>query len=231
MRPNLPAWWELSSLAGIDDATLRSRARRRRFARGETVFHEGDPSGSLHLVDRGRFAIRLTTPLGEIATVEVMQPGDCFGELALVEPNTERSATVVALERAETLSLDRGTFDQLRREHPGLDRFLLMVVSARLRATNQQLLEALYIAADVRVFRCLCRLGEIFAADDRVCIPLTQNDIGAMTGVTRSTVSRMLKQAQTVGAVAVTRSRIDLLDLSHVRRRAHLGRPATTNPS
>ena len=59
-------------------------ARRRRFARNEVVFHSDDPGDSLHLIQKGRFAIRVMTPLGETATIAVRGPGESFGEMALV---------------------------------------------------------------------------------------------------------------------------------------------------
>jgi CRP/FNR family transcriptional regulator, cyclic AMP receptor protein len=222
-RPSPPAWRELAAMAGLEESTIRQLATRRRFRRGEVVFHEGDPAGSLHLVDSGRLGVRLTTPLGDVATVEVLQRGDCFGEQALIDHAARRSATVAALEKTETLSLDVASCEKLRSGHPGFDRFLLMVLSARLRTTSHQLLEALYIPADIRVFRCVCRLCEMFSEDDQRCVPLTQTDIGAMTGVTRSTVSRVLQGAQRDGVIAVARGRIEVLDIAQLRRRARLG--------
>lgn len=223
--PILPPWTELSVLAGLDESVLRSTCRRRHFARGEVVFHEGDPAGAVHLVDRGRAAISLTAPTGDVVTVDVLQRGDTFGEQALVDRAAVRSATVTALEKLETLAMDVATAERLRLEHPGIDRFLLTILSARLRATNQQLLEALYLPAEVRVFRCLCRLAAVFESDSRACIPLTQNDIGSMTGISRSTVSRLLRQAQVDGIIVVTRSRLEVRDVATLRRRARLRQP------
>ena len=220
--PIAPPWSELSALVGLDEAVLRSTCRRRHFARGEVVFHEGDPVGAIHLLDKGRVAVRLTTPLGDVATVDVLQQGDTFGEQALIDRSAFRSATVTALDNVETLALDIASAEQLRVQHPRIDRFLLMVVSARLSATSQRLLEALYLPADVRVFRCLCRLAAIFVTESQPCIPLTQNDIGSMTGATRSTVSRLLRQAQLDGIIAVTRSRLEVRDSEELRRRARL---------
>ena len=59
-------------------------ARRRRFSRNEVVFHRDDPGDSLHLISKGRFAIRVMTPLGDTATIAVRGPGESFGEMALV---------------------------------------------------------------------------------------------------------------------------------------------------
>ena len=77
-------WRELGAEAGLDERSLRSVSRRRRYARGDTIFHEGDPAGALHMLDRGHVAIRLTTWLGDESIIDVLRPGDTFGEHALI---------------------------------------------------------------------------------------------------------------------------------------------------
>jgi Cyclic nucleotide-binding domain len=78
-----------------------SIARRRTFARGEVVFHQGDAANSLHLVSRGRIAARMFTRPGEAALLDVAGPGDVFGEMALLTPGGVRSAGAAALEACE----------------------------------------------------------------------------------------------------------------------------------
>ena len=93
-----------------------SIARRRVFDRGEIVFHEGDPADTLHLIAKGRFAVRIRTAVGDRVTVAIRVPGEAFGELALVGRDpAPRSATVAALEAGETHSVHRSDFDRLRR--------------------------------------------------------------------------------------------------------------------
>jgi len=217
-----PPWTQLITMAGLDETVLRTSSRRRWFARGDIVFHEGDPAGAFHLIDRGSVAVKLTTMRGDVATIDVLHAGETFGEQAIVDASSARSATVVALDKLETLSLDVATFEALRESHPRVDRFLLMVVSSRLRSTSHQLLEALYVPAEERVLRCLVRLSTLLGTEGSPGIPLTQSDIASMTGVTRSTVNRVLGQAQTAGLIAVRRSHIDLLDEPGIRRKAGL---------
>src|SRR4051794_18348134 len=95
---------------------LLERARRRTFAAGEIVFHAGDPADTLHLIQSGRFAVRVTTEFGDVATLNVIGPGDFFGELALLSPRAPRSATITALEKAETLSVHEIDFNRVRSE-------------------------------------------------------------------------------------------------------------------
>ncbi len=217
-----PDWRSLGESAGIDERALRAGCVRRRFDRGEAIFHEGDPAGALHLVDKGRVAVRLTTPVGEVAIIDVLQAGDTFGEQALVDGVGERTATVTALERVETLALDRVAFERLRVEHPGVDRFLLMVVSARLQFTSRQLLDALHLPAELRVMRCVLRMHAMFCAERGDAIPLTQAEIASMAGVTRSTANRVLRTAQVDGVLAIGRAQIDVLDAAGLRRQAGL---------
>ena len=63
----------------------------------------------MHLVQSGRFAIRVATPLGDMTTVAIRGPGESFGEMAL---------TVAALEDAETMSVYKVDFEQVRARHP-----------------------------------------------------------------------------------------------------------------
>jgi CRP-like cAMP-binding protein len=100
-------------LNGLEESLRRqvlAAARLRRFARGEIVFHEGDPGDTFHLIAKGRFAVRVSTELGETATLAVLGRGDFFGELALLGEHP-RTATVAALEAAETMALHRESFD------------------------------------------------------------------------------------------------------------------------
>ena len=115
----------LRGVAEEDVAELTERARRRRFAAGEVVFHAGDPADTLHLVRSGRFAVRITTEFGSTATLNVVGPGGAFGELALLTPDAPRSATVAALEEAETLSIHQLDFNRLRTRRPQTDALLV----------------------------------------------------------------------------------------------------------
>src|SRR5690349_12400054 len=67
-------WPRLAGIPAEQVRELRQVARRRRFARNEVVFHRDDPADSLHLINNGRFAIRVMTPLGDVATMAIRGP-------------------------------------------------------------------------------------------------------------------------------------------------------------
>src|SRR5262245_43628859 len=88
---------------------LHSRVRRRCFRKGEVIFHRDDPGTTLYSIVKGRVRIVVVSDYGEELTLALLRPGDCFGELALIQGG-ERTATVVALEPTETLTLHRDDF-------------------------------------------------------------------------------------------------------------------------
>ena len=77
-------WRLLEDVPEADVQHLVSVSRRRRFGRNEVVFHRDDPADSLHLIEKGRVAIRVSSPLGDTVTIAVHGPGESFGEMALV---------------------------------------------------------------------------------------------------------------------------------------------------
>ena len=209
-------WRILEGLPEEEAQRLLSRTRRRRFARGEILFHEGDPGTTVHLVAKGRIAVRVTTPMGEVATVELVLPGDVVGELALLSAEGLRGASAVALEPTETLALDKETFIALRRDDPLVSDFLVQLLAARVRRLTHRLLEALYLPADVRLLRRLLELADVYGD----VIPLIQEDLAGLAGTTRATVNRVLRRELARGTLELTRGRVTVIDRESLARRS-----------
>jgi CRP/FNR family cyclic AMP-dependent transcriptional regulator len=207
---------------GVPEEEVRrliSIARRRRFSRNEVVFHREDPADSLHLVSKGRFAIRIMTPLGDTVTIGIRGPGDSFGEMALVAEERKRSATVEALEEAETFAVYIAEFRRLRREHPSVNQVLIGFLAEELDRQNALLLEALYVPVERRVLRRLAELSGLYAGRNSV-IPLTQEQLAEMAGTSRATVNRVLREEQARGTVELRRGRTLVLNAEEIVRRA-----------
>jgi CRP-like cAMP-binding protein len=212
-------WPLLADLPPEDVRELLRSERRRSFRRGEVVFHQGDPADVLHLVRKGRFAVRLTTPLGESVLVSLRGPGDLFGELALLAEGAGRVATVAALEDAETRALARAEFAALQAKHPRVSAVLLRLLAEQLRRTDERLLEAHYVDAETRVRRRLSELVDLYgrAAAADVAIPLTQEEVAQMAGTTRATVNRILREEQAAGRLTLGRGRIVVTEPDRLR--------------
>lgn len=209
---------EWSLLASLDEEERRrvlAAARRRSYGRGAVLVNEGDPSDSLHLVASGRLAVRVSTSDGENATINLLGPGDYFGELSLLDGTAPvRSATIVALEKAETLSLSATEFRDLRRRHPAANQLLLALMARRVEELTARLLEAMYDGLDRRVHRRLAELGALYD-DGRggpVVVPLTQEHLAELVGGTRPSVNQVLQKLAALGVVGLGRGRVTVLD-------------------
>jgi CRP-like cAMP-binding protein len=214
-------WRLLEGVPGEEVRRLISVARRRTFERGEVVFHQGDPADSLHLVSKGRFAVRVTTPLGDEATIAIRGAGESFGEMAIVGTSATRSATIEALESAETFSVPQTEFGRLRRDHPGVDQLLIEFLAAEVRELNVQLLDALFMPVERRVVRRLAELARVYGpVDDAVVIPLTQDELASIAGTTRPTVNQALRALELDGIVELGRGRTIIPDVAALTARA-----------
>jgi CRP/FNR family cyclic AMP-dependent transcriptional regulator len=211
-----------SMVEGVPEEEVRlllSVARRRRFSRNEVVFHRDDPGESLHLIQKGRFAVRVMTPLGDTATIAVRGPGESFGEMALITEGSRRSATVSALEPAETFAVYREEFERLRRQHPSVNDVLFRFLAGEVRRLNELLLEALYLPVERRVLRRLHELAETYA-DRQGSIPLTQEQLAELVGTTRPTLNQVLRAEEERGTLELRRGATVVLDRDAIARRA-----------
>ena len=200
-------------------------ARRRRFARGEVVFHRGDPADTLHLVITGRFVASRDTESGDTVATSVHGAGDAFGELALLELEQSRSMTVTALEPAETYALHRKEFDRLRARYPSVNDVLARLLAARVRRTSELLAEAFSVSAERRVLRRIVELAALYGDGATATeVPLSQHEIAGLAGTSRATVNRVLRAEVARGTVELRRGATRVLDPVALAKRAGISR-------
>ena len=215
-------WPILGSLSVAEQRAVLMSTVRRKFRKGEVVFHEDDLGDSLHLLERGRAAVRISTPQGDHVIVNIIGPGSFFGEQALVGGDNHRSATILALQPLETLALRRADFDRLRAEHPMVDSMLVTALSERVNRLTDHLLEALFATAEKRLCRRLYELTNTYIVpglDGPISIPLTQEELASLAGTSRPTVNRVLQDLVQEEIVVVHRGSVDVLDDSRLKGR------------
>ncbi|MGK2850283.1 MAG: Crp/Fnr family transcriptional regulator [Candidatus Limnocylindrales bacterium] len=200
--------------AGLDDGSLgivAAALRPRRFRRGETIFHAGDPGDALFVVASGQVKITIPPDGGsEPAILTTIGPGGFFGELALLD-GARRSATAVALDAVTTEVLRRDAFDRLVDEQPPLRRALLAALAGEVRRLTVQVEELHFLDLPGRLARHLLRSAagagtgdsgdveaELPVGEIRMPWPYTQAELAGMIGGSRQTVNRLL--ADFVGA-------------------------------
>ena len=201
--------WEI--LEPLDEEQRRAvlqSAVRRRFRNGDSLFHQGDPGDSIHLLDKGHAAVRIVSRRGDTITLDIMEPGDSFGEQAIVSPEHRRTASMVAIGDVETLMLHRDAFLELQRRHPGVSTVLIELLAAQVRRLSDQVMDAHTLSADERVLKQLRRLAFGFEHSGAATIPITQEDLASLAGTTRPTANRALQALVADGIVQLGRGRI-----------------------
>jgi CRP-like cAMP-binding protein len=210
-------------------ADLVRQLRRRRFRRGEVIFHEGDPADALHVVASGSVKIVLSSMEGEEAIIATLHPGDFFGELSLLD-GAPRSATAAAVEATETLSLPRDVFLEELGRSASLRDSLLRSLAGELRRLTGHVEELHFLDISGRLASRLVRLareadpGPQRTEDGRLEAtlewPFTQSDLAAMIGATRQSVNRLLVDLVDRGLVSIERDTLVIPDLERLERLA-----------
>jgi CRP/FNR family cyclic AMP-dependent transcriptional regulator len=192
--------------ADMDPASLGLVAgalRTRRFRRGETIFHAGDPGDALFVVAGG--AVKITIPPddgSEPAILTTVTAGGFFGELSLLD-GAPRSATAVALEPVETHVLRRDAFAALVDAEPGVRTALLVALTGEIRRLTAQLEDLHFLDLPGRLANHVLRTivastpgaapdGSDLVGEHRLPWPYTQSELAGMIGGSRQSVNRLL---------------------------------------
>lgn len=141
MSATLAMLREIKLFELLDDqesAALCGLLETRHYNKGETIFAAGDAGDSLYIVRSGIVQVFIENYEGQKIVLRENLNGDVFGDISLIDGGP-RTATAVATEETETLTLDRDQLLELITKHPHAGLDLLTVMGRRLRATNELL--------------------------------------------------------------------------------------------
>src|SRR5690242_4500765 len=206
-----------------DDAieTLIHVLKVRKFRRGETIFHQGDPGDALFVVDTGSVKVVLPSDEGaEPAIVAILGPGEFFGELAILD-GAPHSATIVAVEPTETLVLHRDAFLSLIDTDAGLRRTLLASLAAEIRRLTGHVEDLHFLDLPGRLASRIVRLAESAGStsgEARIAWPYTQSELAGMIGGSRQSVNRLLADLTDQGLVRLERDHLVVPDVERLAR-------------
>lgn len=203
----------LAILPESEIAWLAERMRPRQYRAGTTIFHRDDPGSTLHVINSGLVKLVLASPEGREVTVGILDAGDFFGELALLDGGA-RSASAVALEAVETLTLDREPFIAMLERHPQVATALLGVLGDRLRRTDELIQDILFLDLPGRLAKQLLALaderGVATPAGIKIDLRLSQSELAGIIGATRESVNRCLNAYADRGILDLDRDTITL---------------------
>lgn len=184
--------------AELDDRELQaiaSIARPRSYERDEVVMHAEESGDVFCLIREGKVKVTMISPEGKEIILSTLGPGDFFGEMALLD-DEPRSATVVATDPLEVITIWRSDFLQMLQQNFSITRKVLAELSSRLRTASTHIESLATMDVYGRLARFLLDLAsregkEIDGGYVAVTRP-THQAIANTIGTSRETVSRLI---------------------------------------
>ena len=168
-------------------------AKHATLKRGSTIVSRGDPGNSLIAVISGTVKISISSPDGRSAILNLIGPGEIFGEVAVLDGQA-RTADATANTNCEIFVIDRRELLPFVRSQPALAMKFIELLCARLRWTSDQVEQVILQDLPGRLASALIRLTEKHkAAQGGRTIAITQQEISEMVGMTRESINKQLR--------------------------------------
>jgi CRP/FNR family cyclic AMP-dependent transcriptional regulator len=194
---------QLRLLAGV--------VTRRSTPRSTTVMAGGDATDSLYIVLSGRLKVMMSDADGKEVILSILGPGEFFGEMGLID-DSPRSASVVAIESCELLSIAKRDFKKCLADNFEMTMAVMRGLVRRLREADRKIGSLALLDVYGRVARLLLDMSETVDGEKIVTKRLPKQDIAKMIGASREMVSRVMKDLQMGGYIEVRGSNIVLRD-------------------
>src|ERR1700744_5487222 len=180
--------------------------------RGATIFSKGDPGNSLIAVIAGTVKISISSPDGRNAILNLIGPGEIFGEVAVLDGQA-RTADAIANTNCEIYVIDRREFLPFVKSQPALAMKFIELLCTRLRWTSDQVEQVILQDLPGRLASALIRLTERHrkARGERT-IAVTQQEISEMVGMSRESINKQLRAWASRNWVRLEHGAIVVLD-------------------
>jgi CRP-like cAMP-binding protein len=208
---------------GLPDTALgriASLAARRVYGKGAVVFAQGDRGDALYGVAAGRVRISASGAGGQEVFLNIMEPGDTFGEIAVMD-GLPRTAGATAVEQTALIVIKRADFLQLLEREPRRGIHLLKLLSERLRWTSELVEESAFLAGPARLAKRLLILASLHgraAGIGQLELRISQAELARFLGISRQIVNQHLSEWRRHGWVELGRSQIVIRNAAALRR-------------
>jgi CRP/FNR family cyclic AMP-dependent transcriptional regulator len=190
---------------------LAAVVTRKSVTRSSTVMASGDTTDSLYIVLSGRLKVLMSDSDGKEVILSILGPGEFFGEMGLID-DSPRSASVLAIEPCELLSIAKRDFKKCLQENFEMSMAVMRGLVRRLREADRKIGSLALLDVYGRVARLLLDMADTVDGEKIVTKRLPKQDIAKMIGASREMVSRVMKDLQMGGYIEVRGSHIVLRD-------------------
>ena len=193
-----------------DDAKqqLADISKPKQYKDGEVVYQNGDASDALYGVVSGGVKMIAEDAQGKYYMYGVSQPGVWFGEISALDGHP-RAQTVMTIGDTTLLKIPRNQLLNILDNNPILYKYFISVLCKRVRHVSQRLEESALLPISKRISKHLLRLNKI---KQQEVARLNQEELAASLGVTRQSVSRVLKDMEAKGWISLKYGSVEVTD-------------------
>ncbi len=214
-----------SRLPAADLEKIAGYMHTRHVRREEPIFLKGDPGSGLMAVLAGTVKITTSAPDGGEMILNLMRPGDIFGEIALLD-GRERTADAIAMTDVDLLVIHRRDFLAYLSTHPAVALDVIDVLCQRLRHTSERMEDLMFLEVEERLAKTLVHLakekGGRMTPDQETVIAITQKDLGKFVRLSRESTNRQLRAWENDRIVRIVKGGIIIADPRKLHQRARL---------
>src|SRR5690625_1644836 len=169
------------------------------YKRGEILFHAGDESDSLYIVNQGHVKIYRLSDLGREQLVRLLYPGDFTGELALFKA-TVLENFAEAVEDSQIYIIKHDDLQQLLLKYPSISIKVLNEFANRFANSEKQTASFVSEKVETRIALFLQEQSKK-QATKTIELPMSKKDLASYLGTTPETLSRRLSDFEASGAI------------------------------
>ena len=201
---------------------IAALATRRTYEEGAVIFMRGDPGDSLCGVATGRVRISASAPGGKEVFLNIMEPGDAFGEIALLD-GSPRTATATTMARTELIVIPRDAFSALLQSQPQLATHLIQLLCKRVRWTAELMEDTALLSVPARLAKRLLSLASAQGREPQrgAKIALSQEELAQFLGLSRQIVNQHLQTWRAKNWISLGRGSVTLEDPQALEQIVH----------
>jgi len=197
-----------SGLGPEEVSRIAAHAHSLRRARGEFIYMPGERAECVYVLRQGRVKLSVLSESGKEIAIDIIQPGEIFGEFALVD-ESPRSNMTQALDDVSLWVFDKRDFARLLSGQPKLAMSYIRLVGDRRRRMEKKLSDITSKDVSARV----CELLHELAVGDSesgppaldFLVPLTHQDVASLIGASRQTTTSVLNDLERRGVIELGR--------------------------
>lgn len=202
---------------GLDRSVIETIARVaqvKSYDRDEYIFGEGDEPDWFCALVKGKVKIVRHSPSGRDVIIDIMDPGQIFGEVAVYDGEPYPASAVTSVQ-SDILRIRRSDFLRLVMENAVIGLKIVEVLARRLRGAAATISSLGSEHVQQRIALLLMKFGDRVGDDSP--IKLTRQEVAELTGTTVETAIRVLSRLDKDGITSSERGRIRILDREHLK--------------